>query len=366
LEKANVFIICTGLGHVKRGYESFTRECYDALKNNDQFKLYLLKGGGRSIDNEIKIACLKRDSKSARIIASALKKGPYFIEQATFLIGMIPAILKYKPSVIYYSDFILGTFLWHLRRFFKFRYKLLFTNGSPNGPPFKTEDHVQQLLPIYFEEAINGGEPPLKHTLLPLGFQIDVDQKLRNIGKRHQLRTELGFYSNQKIVLSVAAINKRHKRVDYVIDELAKLPDDYFLVILGQADDQTTGLIKLAEDKLPGRHFISTVPYEKVQDYYIISDYFVLASLKEGFGRVLIEAVSYGLPCIVNDCINARQVLGEFGIYINMKEENALQHILLRNDIFFEKDSLVNAMYNDYSWHKLKAAYIDMISKLLN
>lgn len=366
MKKANVFIVCTGLGHVNRGYESFTLECYHALKNNDRFGLYLLKGGGKSTHNEIKIACVKRGSKAARFLARVLKQGAYFIEQLTFLIGMVPVIIKYKPSVIYYSDFILGTFLWHLRRVFKFKYKLLFTNGAPNGPPFKTEDHVQQLLPIYFEEAINGGEPLSKHTLLPLGFQIAVDENSLSFSKKDQLRGELGFYPDQKIILSVGAINKHQKRMDYVINELAKLPDDYFLIILGQVEKQTAGLVKLAAEKLPGRHFISTVPHEKVRDYYIISDYLVLASIKEGFGRVLIEALSFGLPCVVNDCINAKQVLGEFGIYIKMEKENALQHFLLHNDIFFKKDSLVTAMYDNYSWDKLKIGYIDMISKLLS
>src|SRR5471030_1017006 len=129
--KPNVFIICTGVGHINRGYESFTRECFDKLKASSKFQLFLLKGGGKSIQKEFKIPCVKRNSAFARFLSRITKKERYWIEQFTFLFGMLPSLIKYEPSVIYYSDFILGTFLFHLRRFFKFKYKLLFSNGAP-------------------------------------------------------------------------------------------------------------------------------------------------------------------------------------------------------------------------------------------
>lgn len=367
-DKAKVFIVCTGVGHINRGYESFTKECFLALKDNDFFEIYLLKGGGYSTGSEIKIKCIKRDSNTASLISSVIRKEPYWIEQATFLFGMLTVIIRYKPSVIYYSDFILGTFLWHLRRFFKFKYKLLFSNGAPNGPPFKTEDHVQQLLPVHFNEAIKEGEPVLKQTLLRYGFDIDVKERLNNINieMRKEVRDKLGVSFEQKIILSIGAINKHHKRMDYVIDEVSKLPDNYFLVILGQFETETPELLQMAAIRLPGRHHIANVPFEKVKDYYIASNYFVLASLVEGFGRVLIEALSYGLPCIVNDYINAKEVLGEYGNYIDMEKEGALSSLILKNKSFKKKKILIEAAYNTYSWDRLKSEYSNMVSKLLN
>lgn len=366
MEKSNVFIVCTGVGHINRGYESFTKECFVALKDNDYFNLYLLKGGGQSADKELKINCVQRNSSRAVFLSKIFKKETYWIEEFTFFIGMIPEIIKYKPAVIYYSDFILGTFLFHLKRFFKFKYKLLFSNGAPNGPPFKTEDHVQQLLPVYMDNAIKAGASASMQTLLPYGFDINVGGRLNNIHRAKELRSVLCLPEEKKIILSVGAINKYHKRMDYIIEEVSKLPDNYFLVLLGQFEDETAELLNLANKKLPFRHIVLSVPAEKVKDYYIASDYFVLASLIEGFGRVLIEALSYGLPCIVNDYINAKQVLGKYGAYIDMEKDGALSDFIINDRVSVNKEELIEATYDNYSWEKLKHNYINMIYKLYN
>jgi len=309
---------------------------------------------------------MQRNSPAASFIGKLIKKDTYWVEQVTFLIGMLSALVRYKPAVIYYSDFILGTFLFHLRKFFNFKYKLLFSNGAPNGPPFKTEDHVQQLLPVYLDSAVKQGAPEYIQTLLPYGFKIDTRQRLSLLAEKEKIINDLGISPGQKIILSVGAINKHHKRMDYIINEVSALPPDYFLIILGQFEEETPGLLSLAADKLPNRHFIANVPFEDVEKYYSIADYFVLASLIEGFGRVLVEALSYGLPCIVNDYVNARHVLGKYGVYIDMQDEGALASALTASKPGCKKKELINAAYELYSWDKLKEEYIAMISNLIN
>ena len=44
--RLRVFLVCPGVGHVNRGYETFTRECFEALKADDRFDLFLFKGAG--------------------------------------------------------------------------------------------------------------------------------------------------------------------------------------------------------------------------------------------------------------------------------------------------------------------------------
>ncbi len=360
----NVFIVCTGLGHINRGYESFTRECFDALKDTNQFNLYLIKGGGKNIGNEIAIPNLPRRKRAVQFLSKIFPTDAYTIEQITFCLSLLPLIITKKPAVIYYSDFTLGTYLWHLRKHLNFKYKLLFSNGAPNGPPFKTEDHVQQLLPVYLQQAIQQGAVASMQTLLPYGFNIGIKERLIAINQKEIVRKQFGFSSSQKIILSVGAVNKHHKRMDYLIEEVAKLDTDFYLVILGQFEAETPELIALASAKLPGRFIVKSVPLEKVKDYYVAADYFVLASLNEGFGRVLIEALSYGLPCIVHDYINAREVLGENGNYIDMKVEGKLAQILSTFKQKHDKEKLIKVAYQLYSWDILKEKYLNMIIKI--
>ncbi len=48
-----IFIVCSGLGHVKRGYESFTQECFNALFQEPTLDITLFKGSGDSSEKEI-------------------------------------------------------------------------------------------------------------------------------------------------------------------------------------------------------------------------------------------------------------------------------------------------------------------------
>src|SRR6516162_8156740 len=183
-----VFIVCTGLGRINRGYESFTRECFDVLKDTDKFDLYLIKGGGKKTNKEIVLFNLHRNGVAARIVSKLIKKNPYVIEQWSFCAFLIPLIIKKNPSVIYYSDFATGSLLWHIRRFLKFKSRLLLANGAPIGPPFKTEDHVQQLLPVYYSIGIKSDGIASKYTLLPYGFNINTTERESRINDKERIR----------------------------------------------------------------------------------------------------------------------------------------------------------------------------------
>ena len=99
---------CPGIGHIKRGFESFTSECFEAMKDHPDVELWLAKGAGPSQDKEIKIRCLKRNKALSHSLALLIRRDSYFVEQATFALGLIPFLITKKPELVFFSDGTIG------------------------------------------------------------------------------------------------------------------------------------------------------------------------------------------------------------------------------------------------------------------
>lgn len=367
-----VSLICSGLGHIQRGYESFTQECFDALAKDTSLKVTLFKGGGTSDNNSIPLWNLPRNAWTAKILASSLRLSsplfePYFIEQASFCLSFIPYLYQDKPNVVFFSDFALGTMLWHWRRISKLSYKLLFSNGAPNGPPFSRMDHVQHLTPVHYQAALDAGEPASKHSLVPYGIQIDREYSPLSQHDQDALRRHLNLPLKRPILLSVGALNKIHKRMDYVIREVANLPEPRpYLLLLGQMDGESAEVIELANQLLGIANFqINTVPQAEVKNYYQVANAFVLASLSEGLPRVTLEAMAYGLPCLAHNYEVTRFVLGDEMFLDNFEVEGRLAGLI--SQALLEGQNPINrrerhcTTYHRFSWDALQQDYVKMI-----
>jgi glycosyltransferase involved in cell wall biosynthesis len=384
-----VFMPCSGLGHVKRGFESSMQECFEALSQEDSLDVTLFKGGGNSVSKEITLWNLPRKSWMAiqlgtiigvltgkgdepgKEISSDVKKAnlAYFVEQLSFCLSFIPYVNRSKPDVIYFRDVNLGSILWYWRNLTKQPYKLLFANGAPLPPPFPRWDHVQQLVPANLQLAVKAGVPLEKQSLLPNGFFMPPHLQLLCGSQREVLRRRLELPEKQPLLLSVAAINKSHKRMDYVIREVASMPEPQpYLLLVGQQDLESSEILQLGNQLLGAAHFqIRTVDRNEVADYYKIADAFVLASLNEGFGRVLVEAISYGLPCLVHDYEIARFVVGEEGYFGNFELTGSLASLipqaLAEGYEISKRDLRYRSAYDRFSWEKLRPRYVEMIQR---
>ncbi len=181
--------------------------------------------------------------------------------------------------MIYFSDGNLGNLLWRWRRKHGQRYRLLFSNGGPLSPPFPRWDMVQQVASAYFEEAKRAGQPDDRQVLLPYGFAIPKKLATLEPTAKAALRARLGLPADRVILLSVGAVNGTNKRMDYLVRELASLPEPRpFLLILGQRDSETEMIGRLADEWLgTANHQIWCARHEEVGDYSRVSDIFALA-----------------------------------------------------------------------------------------
>jgi 1,2-diacylglycerol 3-alpha-glucosyltransferase len=361
---ARVLLACSGLEHAHRGYESFARECFERLRDDPRLDLWLIKGSGPSGDRERAVPSLKRDSRLAqalgRVRGSSLKA-----EQFAFGFSLQPEIVRRKPDVIYFSEWYTGVALDRLRRVNRQQYALVLSNGSMADHGFEPFDRVHQHTAPALEWVLERGADPRRHILLPVAFNVPPSVPTED--ERGALRDRLGLPRDRPVVISVAALNRHHKRLDYVIEEIARMPEPRpFLLLVGQPETETDGLKKLAQELLgEDGHSFRTVPRPEVDGLLRASDFFVLASFAEGLPRALVEAMAHGLPCLAHDYSVAHYALADHGLFGDFSQPGALADLIEAHaGRGFDAESAERrrrSVYERFSWDALAPQYVEML-----
>lgn len=206
--------------------------------------------------------------------------------------------------------------------------------------------------------------------MIPYGFYISP--KLETISTREKaaLRRKLYLPEDRPLVLSVGALTQGRKRMDYVIREVAALPAPRpYLVLLGQVERETPAVLKLAREMLGERNCtLRTVASEEMADYYRAADIFALGSLEEGFGRVYVEALAHGLPCLAHDYDISRFVIADPGMRADFSAPGGLRNLLSgflgRCDDVEAAQQRHKSVYERFSWARLTPQYVKMFLQL--
>ena len=361
-----VLFVCSGLGIINRGIESFFREAFDGLKTTEGLNLRLARGGGPEFGDEWVLWNLPRTGRFARGLGAITRRNGYVVEQWSSIFSAWIQIRKFRPEVVFYSDANLGFLLFWLRRWVGVSYALLFSNGGPVHAPFIRTDYVHQVAPCYYEEALSAGESSGKHFLVPYGIDVGHPPEPLGAEERKLLRCKLGIPHSRKVVLSVGWISREQKRMDCLIEEVARLPEPRpFVQLLGAIDKSSAEIIELGRRLLGPKDFAAKcLPYDHVFEYYRAADVFVLASPREGFGRVYLEALMHGLPAIAQFNPITEYVLGPCGILGDLRRPGVLAQ-LIAEELGRPRDpKLIRVRWQSvrdrFSWPVLAHAYRDM------
>jgi len=361
-----VLFTCSGVGVMNRGIETFFDDAFKGLSDTEGLTLRLLKGGGATKADEHVIWNLPRTAWPARLLGALVRRDAYVVEQWSSFPAVMRQIRSFRPEVVFYSDANLGFLLYWLRGRIGVPYNLLFSNGGPAHAPFVRTDYVHQVTPAHCHEALLAGEPPRKHFMVPYGINLIPMPSLMTLDERAALRQRLGLPIDRKIVLSVGWIRSVHKRMDYVIAETASLPRPRpFLQLLGAVDRGSAEIIAQGERLLGIDGFDArSVPCDRVFDYYRAADCFILASLKEGFGRVYLEAMMHGVPVIAHRNPVTQYILGPHGNLADLSHPGALSPLiageLQRPATTVRIRDLWAYVRDRFSWETLAPSYRDM------
>lgn len=363
-----VLILCSGLGRVRRGFESFAEECYEAMRDDPRVVCRIV----RTAEFQHRLAdrgfALSRHSPLTQLLARGVGKDPYTIEQLSYVMSCIPHILLFRPEVIFFSDGTVGNALWHLRSLLGLRCRLLLSNGAPfSGPHTPRCDFIQQLTPAHFENS-----DPGRSVLVPYGFTLPASFNVQSCKARNELRRRLKLPSDRHIILSVAALNASHKRLDSLVREVSEMPHPRpFLLMLGQREAETMQLETMASALLDADSFaFRSVSHHEMSDYYSVSDILVLSSLSEGLPRCLVEGLGHGLLCVVHDNAVNRFVLGEHGTFGDLSQAGVLSGLLTQALAAQASQENGSVRWEEasrrFSWGALRDSYIQMFERCRN
>ncbi|MHB1360708.1 MAG: glycosyltransferase family 4 protein [Rhodocyclaceae bacterium] len=316
-----VALLCSGLGNVLRGHEVFAADLFALLKDDLDITLY--KGGGQPTAREIVIPHAQRRSPSLdgmhlpvapKWHAAAVEVERMRIEGESFAWGALDSLLSGEYDVIHCLEQEVCNTLYAQRHLFAKTPKFLWSNGGAIPAHAQPRcDYVQEHSDNNLVRSVKGKAFVIPHGVDMNRFRPDVQTDFR---QRH------GIPADAFVVISVGSICYWHKRMDYIIREVASLPNPW-LVIVGQETADTPGIKQLGDELMRGRIVFTSMSHDQLPQAYAAADVFALGSIFETFGIVYIEAMAMGLPVISTDHPNQRSIIKE-AVFIDMKQSGTL------------------------------------------
>ena len=294
-----VAIACPGTGLVQRGFERFFGDLFRVLEPDMDVTLF--KGGGTASERERVLRFVHRNSPIPRLVPihRLFGRTPMHAECLTFALAWLPHIVGGGFDVLHVIDPPLARFMFGVRRVLGLSFRLLFTEGTSMPPSdYPPADHMHHTSLQAHDAALRYGYPAEYLTAMPCGID---STRFTTKSSRAELRAQYGVRPETFVILCVAALNRGHKRVDHVVEEVARLQGDVLLWLDGSLDHGEPALIDLAKRRLGDRCRVTCVASDRVGDLYGLADIKVLASVREAFGLSPLEASAAGLPVLTHD-----------------------------------------------------------------
>lgn len=164
----------------------------------------------------------------------------------------------------------------------------------------------------------------------------------------------------------------RHKGLHYVIEAFKGLQTDKKLVIAGEGaytDDYVGELKELAGDD-KRIVFVGNQSGALLSELYANAYMFIQSSEYEGLSMSLLEAMSFGLPCLASDIPANLEAMDGLGLSFKNKDvsdlSNKLQYALDNKEIVKAQGrALQERTRQEYNWEKIVNQTIAVYERLL-
>ena len=328
-----VAIATSGLGHVFRGMEGWAELLAEEL-NKKGIDVTLFRGTiPAKKEYDICLSCLKRTSRIAKYLSKLNAIGgwriglgsPVQVETWSYGIFLLWHLRK-GFDLVHIKQGQLAVFLRLANKLRLLNIPFVLGNGQVAEPDFiDALKYVQFLSPIEEEEMAMALGRNENWFYVP-NF---VDTVKFWVHSKKACREKLNIPPESFVILTIGAIQKYHKRMDYFIAEMKDLKQNcdlpLHIIMAGSKSNDTDQLISVSKD-----YFGSDIsvfvdfPKDKMPVIYNCADIFVLCSFKEAFGNVLVEAMSCEVPVIHHHDPILKWVVGGGGESCDLSEKGML------------------------------------------
>lgn len=190
-------------------------------------------------------------------------------------------------------------------------------------------------------------------------------------------RVKENFSSNGIIASFIGRLDMFHKGIDILLEAMSTahkelLEAHFYLTIYGprrydyykiekEIADRGISDIVAIHDEIGG---------QEKEDILLNTDVFIMTSRFEGHPMGLIEALSYGVPCMVTPGTNMAEQIGKAdagwvteGTVVQIAE--SLRKIIKERTYFSDKGHNARNLSKDYDWNKLALKFHEKLSAIL-
>lgn len=263
---------------------------------------------------------------------------------------------QHKIDLVLTQDpFLSGLIGWLIKKKFKVKLLIHFHGDFWANKNWLKENFYNRILLLLSRFLVKRADSlrvvslGIKNKLLKAGVSakkiyviptpVDLEKfYLRIDAEIMQLKKTWG--QDNKIILFVGRL-EQEKNLSWFLDVFAAIRKEYpavvFVVIGAGSQEEELKAKTAALNLTTAVRFVGAVNYLELNNYFQASDIFVLPSLSESFGKVLVEAGAAALPSVASATTGAREIIqdSENGFLVSIGDKQTMQEkilLLLQNE----------------------------------
>lgn len=224
------------------------------------------------------------------------------------------------------------------------------------------------------KQLTEDGIEPCKIDVITPRVKLENFDYSKHINAQDEIRIKYNISKNKKILLFVGRL-VIFKGVKYLLEAISKIDKSkYHLLIVGDGElnDELQSLSKKLQLE-SNVTFVGKVSFDLVPYYMSACDIFILSSLDEGFGRVLIEAMAMKKLVISTKVGGTKDIIEDEKTGFFMEKANindfikVIEKVLDLNDR--DRIKVIEAAYdnvvNKYEFNASMNKFINMYNKVI-